>query len=128
MKQAIKYFFYRLYSISLSNGEQDAGWSMIIVSLFALANVYSFFDLILIFSNSQLPQISKVVIILFCSGILYFNYSLLTKNGKAKEIVKEFEREEKSKRLLKMMLIWLYMIVSITLFIYTGNVVRSMNQ
>lgn len=128
MKQAIKYFFYRLYSISLSNGEQDAGWSMTIVSLFSLANVYSFFDLILIFSNSQLPQISKVVIILFCGGILYFNYSLLMKDGKAQEIVKEFKNEDKSKRLFKSLLIWVYMIISVALFIYTGNVVRSMNQ
>lgn len=128
MKQAIKYFFYRLYSVSLSNGEQDAGWAMIIVSLFSLANVYSLFDLILIFSNSQLPHISKGIIILFCCGIMYFNYSLLMKNRKAKEIVKEFEQEDKSKRLIKTLLIWFYIIASVTLFIYTGNVVRSMNQ
>lgn len=128
MKQAIKYFFYRLYSTSLSNGEHDAGWSMTIVSLFSIVNVYSFFDLILIFSNSQLPQVSKSVIILLCSGILYFNYSLLIKNGKAREIVKEFKNEDKSKRVFKTLLIWMYIITSVVLFIYTANAVRSMNQ
>ncbi|MFN7313239.1 MAG: hypothetical protein ACK5UI_07120, partial [Bacteroidota bacterium] len=124
MKQIIKYFFYRLYSISLSNGEHDAGWSMTIVSLFSLANIYSFFDLILIVSNSQLPQVNNIFIILISGVILYFNYYLLIKDGKALDIVKEFNDEDKSKRLLKTILIWAYMITSVVLFVYTGKVVR----
>lgn len=127
MIKLIKYFFYKIYSFSLSSGEIDAGWAMTIVAMFTLANIYSFFDLIIILTQSKLPQLSTPVIIVFCGIILYLNYSLLMKNGKAKAIVKEFKETEESKFKLNVFLI-LYIIVSITLFIYTGNLVRDMNK
>lgn len=127
MIKIIKYFFYKVYSFSLSNGETDAGWAMAIVSLFTLANVYSLFDIIMIFTQSKLPQLGKPVIIVFCTIVLYFNYMLLMKNGKAKEIVKEFEDVESNKPMLNLFLV-LYVIGSIALFVYTGNVVRELNK
>jgi hypothetical protein len=127
MIRVIKYFFYKIYSFSLSNGETDSSWAMVGVSMFTLANVYSFFDIILILTHSKLPQLGKPAIIVFCCMLLYFNYSLLVKNGKSKEIVKEFKEMEGSKAMLNLFL-FLYITVSIVLFIYTGNVVRNMNH
>ena len=49
------------------------------------------------------------------------------RNGKTKAIVKEFKDVKQSKGVLNLLLI-VYIIASVTLFIYTGNVVRSMNQ
>lgn len=123
----IRYFFYKIYSFSLSNGENDAGWAMAIVSLFTLANFYSFFDIFIILTQSKSSQFGKPIIIICCVIILYFNYAILMKNGKEKEIVKEFNEMEGSKTMLNLFLV-LYIIGSISLFIYTGNVVRGLNQ
>ena len=127
MIKIIKYFFYKIYSFSLSNGENDAGWAMTIVSLFTLANVYSFFDIFMILTQSKLPQLGKPIVIVCCGIILYFNYAILMKNGKSKEIVKEFKDIKGSKVMLNLFLA-LYIIGSICLFIYTGNLVRALNQ
>jgi hypothetical protein len=122
----IRYFFYRIYSFSLSNGENDAGWAMVIVSMFTLANVYSFFDIIILSTNSSLPEIEKPAILIFCSVVLYFNYVVLMKNGKSKIILKEFNEMNGSKSMLNLLLM-LYIVGSIVLFIFTGNMVRDLN-
>ena len=127
MIKLIKYFFYKIYSFSLSNGENDAGWAYAIVSMFLIANIYSLFDLVMIITASKLPQVSNLFIIAMGGLVLYLNHMLLLKNGKAKEIVKEFKEKQGSKAMLNLFL-FLYIFVSVILFIYTGNVVRSMNQ
>jgi hypothetical protein len=85
----IKYFFYKIYSFSLSSGEKDAGWAYAIVCIFMIANIYSLLDVIIIITKAQLPQVSNLFIVTMGGGVLYFNYVLLMKNGKAKEIEKE---------------------------------------
>jgi hypothetical protein len=111
----------------LSNGENDAGWAYAIVSMFLIANIYSLFDLVMIITASKLPQISNLFVIAMGGLVLYLNHMLLLKNGKAKEIVKEFKEKQGNKALLNLFL-FLYIVVSVILFIYTGNVVRNMNQ
>jgi hypothetical protein len=123
----IRYFFYKIYSFSLSNGENDAGWAMAIVSIFGIQNVYGVLGLIQILFKVKTPQIDKWIIILLASILLYSYYVLLVKNGKAKEIVKEF-KEMKGSKLILNLLLALYIIGSIGLFIYTGNIVRELNQ
>src|ERR1700752_922266 len=103
MKRLLKYFFYKIYSFSLSNGQKDAGWAMTIVALFVLANLYSIFDIILILTKTKLPELGNFVVMAVCGLILFSVYALLMKNDKAE------------------------IIVTITLFIYTGSVVRSLN-
>lgn len=49
------------------------------------------------------------------------------KNDKSKKIVKEFKEMEGSKAMLNLLLA-LYIIGSIILFIYTGNIVRELNK
>lgn len=127
MIKIIKYFFYKIYSFSLSNGESDAGWAMTIVSIFGILNVYGILGVIQILLQVKTPQVNKWVIIILAAILLYLYYVLLMKNGRAKEIVKEFKEMEGSKVMLNLFLA-LYIIGSIALFIYTGNVVRSLNQ
>jgi hypothetical protein len=127
MIKILKYFFYKIYSFSLSNGESDAGWAYAIVSMFLVANIYSLLDLVMIVTKSKLPQLSNLFIIAMGGLVLYFNYIILMKNGKAKEIAKEFKEMQGNKAMLNLSL-FLYITVSVILFIYTGNVVRSMNQ
>ncbi len=127
MIKTIKYFFYKIYSFSLSNGENDAGWAMTIVSVFGILNVYGILGVIQISLQVKISQVDKWIIILLAAILLYLYYALLMKNGKAKEIVKEFKEMEGSKAMLNLSL-FLYITMSIVLFIYTGNIVRSMNQ
>ena len=126
MKKIIKYLFYRLFLVSLSNGEQDSGWALTIVSLFIMSNAYSAFDMILILTHTPLPQMNTIPIVCICMLIFYFNYSILTKNGKSKLILKEFENEKQSVKNARTAIIFLYIVVSILLFIYTGSLVRNM--
>jgi hypothetical protein len=127
MVKALQYFFYRLYSGSLSSGQNDPGWSMMIVSILVGANFYSTVDLILIIFKQRLPQVGNIIIIIIGCSLLYFIYHILLRNGKAKIILKEYENENPSKRKMRTLLIWLYVIGSISLFILTGNIVKSMN-
>ncbi len=126
MIKLIKYFFYKIYSVSLSNGEQDAGWAMTIVSVFGILNVYTILGVIQILLQVKAPQVDKLVVIILAVLIIYLYYRLLIKNGKAKEIVKEFKEMKQSKGMLNFLLM-LYIIVSVILFIYSGSIVRGMN-
>lgn len=127
MIKILKYLFYKIYSFSLSNGESDAGWAYAIVSMFLIANIYSLLDLVMIITKSNLPQLSYLFIIAMGGLVLYYNYIIFMKNGKAKEIAKEFKEIQGNKAMLNLSL-FLYITVSVILFIYTGNEVRSMNQ
>lgn len=127
MTRLLKYFFFKIYSFSLSNGESDAGWAMTIVSMFVIANAYTLFDLYLILTQTRFPEFGNTFIIAACGLILYFNYVLLLKDGKAQEILSEFQKTETKKGLLNFFLT-LYIILTITLFIYTGYIVRSLNE
>ena len=127
MIKLIKYFFCKIYSFSQSNGENDAGWAYAIVSMFLIANIYSLFDVVMIITKSKFPQVSNLFIVAMGGLVLYLNYTLLLRNGKTKAIVKEFKDVKQSKGVLNLLLI-VYIIASVTLFIYIGNVVRSMNQ
>ena len=128
MIKIIKYFFYKIYSFSLSNGENDAGWAFGIVSMFLIANIYSLLDLVMIITASKLPQVSNLTIIAIGGVVLYLNHVLLLKNGKAKVIAKEFDEKQGRSRAILNLILFLYVVCSVILFIYTGNVVRSMNQ
>ncbi len=127
MIKIIKYFFYKIYSFSLSNGENDAGWAMTIVSIFGILNIYGILGVIQILLQVKTAQVDKWIIILLAAILLYLYYVLLMKNGRANEIVKEFREMQGNKAMLNFSL-FLYITVSVILFIYTGNEVRSMNQ
>jgi len=124
MIKILKYFFYKIYSVSLSNGEKDAGWAMTIVSIFVLLNMSFLIDIILIITGARLPQVGKVTIGIICAIILYMNYSLLMKGNRANEIIKEFNEMKTGKGLLNVCLI-LYIVLTIVLFIYTANIIRN---
>lgn len=126
MIQLLKYFFFKIYSFSLSKGQNDPGWAMTIVSLFVLVNVYSLFDIILILTHTKLPQISTTILLFSCGLLLYINYTLLMKDGKAQLILKDFQQGQTRKGILNLCLA-LYIIFTIILFIYTGNMVRAFN-
>jgi hypothetical protein len=127
MIRVIKYFFYKIYSFSLSNGETDAGWAMAIVSIFGIFNIYGILGIIQILLQLKTPQVDKWVIIFLALTLLYLYYTLLIKNDKSKEIVKEFKEMEGSRAMLNLLLA-LYIIGSVILFIYTANVVRALNK
>ncbi len=127
MIRVIKYFFYKIYSFSLSNGETDAGWAMAIVSMFGIFNVYGILGVIQILLQVKTPQVNKWIIIFLALTLLYLYYLLLMKNDKSKEIAKEFKEMEGSKAMLNLLLA-LYIIGSVVLFIYTANIVRALNR
>ena len=75
----IKYFFLRIYSASLSSGENDWGWAFTLVSIFLFANIYSFLDIVLIVTHTKLPEVNNVFIISLGGIVLYFIYVFLIK-------------------------------------------------
>lgn len=126
MIRILKYFFYKIYSFSKSNGEKDPGWAHTIVSMFVIANIYTILDVVLIITNSKLPQVSNLLIIAVGALVLYLNYLLLIRDGKPKEIELEFKKTKQSKIVLNLFLIF-YIFASVTLFLITSNNVRGMN-
>ncbi len=121
-----KYFFYKIYCFSLSNGQKDYGWAFTIVSIFLLLNLYSLFDIYLIILNQKLPQVGNPTIIIFSSIVLYLNYVLLIKNGKIPKMLNEFNDINFNKLKFNIYLL-VYVILSISTFIVTGNIVRNLN-
>jgi hypothetical protein len=119
----LRYLFYKIYSFSLSNGENDPGWASAIVSLFLIANFYSLLDFLVIFNVYKLPPLTFILPI--CGLILYLNYFWFIKKEKSKIIVKEFTEVGVKKFQLNIFLIS-YILGSVFLFIYTGNIVRAM--
>ena len=127
MIKIIKYFFYKIYSVSLASGEEDAGWAMTLVAMFGLTNMITIFNLKHILLHEYLSNFSLVFYIITSSVLFYLYYVLLQKNGKSQIIVKEFKSMQGKKTLLNFLLL-VYISVSIVLFIYTLNVVRSINM
>ena len=127
MLKLIRYFFFRIYSFSVSQGQQDAGWAMTIVAIFGILNVYGILGIIQIIFGIATPQLNKWWIIALSAILIYFYYSLLIKGGRAKAILAEFGEKKDRKGKLNLLLL-VYAICTITIFVYVGSVVREMNQ
>lgn len=119
----IKYFFYTLYSRSVANEQEEPMWGMAAVSFFSIANIYTLFFVVLIIAGNTVPPVGKWLIIAGCIGVLYGNYAMLIRNGRAKKILEEF-RGIKNKLKLNIMLA-LYILVSIVAFITLVNIIRE---
>jgi hypothetical protein len=117
-----------LYSGSLKNGERSPIYAFGFVFILALANFYIIFDTVSIILDFKLVSyFSGYLGILFTVSFYFLLYILLWGNGKKEAILKEFQNEDKSKKLLRSLLLWIYAITTIILFVYTGNIVRSMH-
>ncbi|MEI7503541.1 MAG: hypothetical protein WCJ61_09680 [Paludibacter sp.] len=122
----IKYLFFRLHSISLSNGEQSPIYAFVFVFLLFLVNLYSIVDCILLTIGVGFPALPKYFVLGYTLGVFYFLYFILWKDGKDKMIVAYFKEEDKDKRWIKTLMIVLYFIVTIILFIYLGIKMREL--
>lgn len=126
MIKVIRYLFFRLYSISLSNGEKNPIYALGTVYLLLLANLYSIVDCVLLIIGVGFPDLPKYVVLAYTLGLFYFLYFILWKDGKGKEIIIYFKRKRTNKDWIKTLLILLYIILTIIVFVYLGNKVRDL--
>ena len=122
MKLLIEYFFYKIYSFSLSNGENSPSWAVTTVSIFGIINLYTLTDIFLIVFNKKMFIINEIFIIFIGLLIIYFYYSFLVRNGNLKLITNKFKGKGNLKLNLSLIA---YIIISLVLFISTGILVRS---
>lgn len=95
--------------------------------MLALANFYIIFDIILIICDCKFVKfIPHYATLLFTVTFYFILYILLWGNGKSGAILKEFKDEDKCKKLIRALLLWLYAIATGVMFMYTANIVRKM--
>lgn len=127
MLKFYRYFFFRLYSGSLKNGERNPVYAFTFVFMLALANFYIIFDIISIICDCKFVKfIPHYATVLFTVTFYFILYILLWGNGKSEAILKEFKDEDKRKKLIRALLLWLYAIATGVVFMYTANIVRKM--
>lgn len=122
----IKFFFYRIYSVSLSRGEMDPIWAYGLLSMFTIANASCILDILMIITKSKIFDVGPIFILIMCISILHLNSVLLLRNGKPKETIKEF-KEMKESRMKWNLFLTVYIIASILMVIYIGGIVREMH-
>lgn len=122
-----RYIFFRLYSVSLRNGEQSSVYAFTFVYMLALANLFTIMDVISIVSNFKfVAYLTGYVSILFIVSFYFLLYILLVANGKKEATLKEFQNEEKQNKRIRALLLWAYAIVTCVLVTYTSGIVRRM--
>ena len=122
-----RYLFFRLYSVSLRNGEQSSVYAFTFVYMLALANLFTIMDVISIVSKFKfVAHLTGYVSILFIVSFYFLLYMLLVANGKKEAALKEFQNEEKQKKRIRTLLLWVYAIVTCVLVTYTSGIVRRM--
>ena len=118
MIKLLKYFFYKLYSFSLSEGQNNSMWACIMVIMFVMFNLFTVINIVLLTTTLKFPNLNYFTIIIICSFIAYLLYALLLKNNKSQEILNEFNATKKGKAVLNFYLFF-YIILSIGSFIIT---------
>ena len=127
MFKIYKYFFFKVYSFSLFYGQKDTTGAFSLVMMLSIVNLYTFFDVILIFTQTPLPQVNSFTIILIFSPLVLLNYNLLLKGQKTKQIMEEFNTNKKQRWMWNLILLS-YIILSIYLSIYTSQKAMDINE
>lgn len=121
----IRYFFYKVYKLSLSNGEPYPGWSYAFVTMLLIANITTVNDLIQLLFKVNLKNLGVTAIIVQAIAIMSFVYWYFIMKETPGKIVKEFnDLTSKSKMVLNIYL-FAYLSISIFLFIYLGDIIRN---
>ncbi|MDD3738109.1 MAG: hypothetical protein PHP31_02290 [Lentimicrobiaceae bacterium] len=122
MMKLYKYLFYRLYTWNLNKwGENDLPqWNaMFIVSSMMFLNLILIGILLQAIGINifYLEKTPKKEITFIATGLMIMNYFLFIHKGKYLEITRLLEKETPKKRKINTALIWLYVILSFTLFV-----------
>jgi hypothetical protein len=125
MIKILKYFFYRIYSFSLSNGEKDAGWAYIIVLFFVYGNLSILMDGVLLLISAGSSKLSNAIVIAISGAAAYYLHVILTKGQRKDEIIKEFN-SIKNKSALNILLM-LYIVGTVILFVICMREIRALN-
>lgn len=123
MIKLIQYFFYVLYSNSLSNGENSSFWAKNLVSLILFFNVGFVLNILLILTNQTEWTKSIFFLFLIITIVAILNHLILSKE---EEIMRYFKKNKKNRILLRISLI-LYIILSVYSFFYIIIEVKDMN-
>jgi hypothetical protein len=127
-----RYLYYRLYSWNLKRwGEKDLPqWNALFGVSFMMFLNLGLVGLLLqafglnIFQRDELPKKELIVLMV---GLFILNYFLFIRNGNYLSIVKELKKESSNKRKANTFLIWLYVVLSFSLFAFGAILVRYLN-
>lgn len=127
-----RYLYYRLYSWNLKRwGEKDLPqWNALFGVSFMMFLNLGLVGLLLqafglnIFQRDELPKKELIVLMV---GLFILNYFLFIRNGNYLSIVKELKKESSNKRKASTFLIWLYVVLSFSLFAFGAILVRYLN-
>jgi hypothetical protein len=125
-----RYLYYRLYSWNLKAWrEKDLPqWNALFGVSFMMFLNLGLVGLLLqtfgmnIFQRNELPKKELIVIMV---GILILNYFLYIQKGKYLTITKELKKETLKKRKTNTYLIWLYVVLSFTLFAFGAILLKN---
>jgi hypothetical protein len=132
MMKLYRYLYYRLYSWNLKTwGEKDLPqWNALFGISFMMFLNLGLVGLLLqafglnIFQREELPKKELIVLMV---GLFILNYFLFIRNGNYLSIVKELKKESSNKRKANTFLIWLYVVLSFSLFAFGAILVRYLN-
>jgi hypothetical protein len=128
--KSFKYLYYRLYTWNLKTwGESDLPqWNallgvsfMMFLNLCLFGMLFQFLGL-KIFLRDEIPKIEITLVML---GLFVLNYFLFIYQKKYQGFVKEIPKETLKRRRRNTVLIWLYVILSFSLFIFLAIVFRK---
>lgn len=130
MMKLYRYLYYRLYTWNLKTwGEKDLPqWNALFGVSFMMFLNLGLVGLLLqafglnIFQRDELPKKELVFIMV---GLFILNYFLFIRRGNYVTIKKELKKETKQKRKVNTYLIWLYVILSFTLFAFGAVLLKN---
>jgi hypothetical protein len=126
MKRLLKYFFYKLYSYSLSQGQNNFASAERIVNLFILLNIISIINLFLILTKIKLTELPLDTLFISAGLILFGSYFIFLNIYNPTPILNEFRKPEAKTKYYNWYLV-LYIISSIFVFFYTVQTVKALN-
>ncbi len=125
MLKLIRYFFYVQYKFSLSNGVSDSGWAATMVTFFLIANTYLLTDVFSILFRLKYSDNLDIIVVIGVLLLFLLSYKLFQQGNKPQKILEEFDRASKREKNWLNIFLVLYIVLSIGLVIYTGNIIRS---
>ena len=132
MMKIYRYLYYRLYSWNLKTwGEKDIPqWNALYGVSFMMFLNLGLLGLLLqllgvnVFLRDELPKRELVIIMI---SLFVLNYFLFVHKGNFRSIEKELKKESPEKRWANTILIWLYVILSFVLFVFSAIFIKKFN-
>lgn len=122
----IRYFFFKVYKFSLSNGENYSGWAFGFVAIFLVANCITLNDAIQLIFKIDINAFGVSSIVLQTISVLSFTFWYLIIKQTPKKILHEFKNASSKSKIIFNFYLIIYILLSIILFVYLENLVKGM--